>query len=81
MTKKSKRITHRDICSTEHCDNQILYPNLGVCSACYQAIWSWKQRSVKDILQRKKNLRKFAARMQVIEPAVSVMPQHKRGRG
>lgn len=60
-------------CIIENCDREMQHPKSGLCSPCYSSLWYWKQKSVTDIVKRKKNLRVFAARMDSAEPKVAVI--------
>ena len=68
-------------CQMDHCNRAVKYPGLGICHACYLALYYWKQKSVAQIIHRKNALKLFGARMQEVQPQVSVLPQRKRKRG
>lgn len=67
----------RKRCIMENCNREIFYKKSQLCAPCYQALYYWKQKSVTEIVQRKSKLRVFMARMDSVEPSVSVMPHRK----
>lgn len=57
--------------STEWCEicdetEVTTHTRLGVCNACYSALYYWKGASVKKILQRRADLKKYQTRMALI---------------
>ena len=68
-------------CQMDHCNRAVKYPGLGICHACYLALYYWKRKSVKEIIHRKAALKLYEARLREIQPGVVVMPQRKGKRG
>lgn len=67
----------RKKCIMENCNRDIFYKKSQLCAPCYQALYYWKQKSVTEIVQRKGKLRVFMARMDSVEPSVTVMRKRK----
>lgn len=42
------------------------HTTLKICNACYSALYYWKGASIKKILQRRANLKKYQKRMTII---------------
>ena len=42
------------------------HTTLHVCDPCYSALYYWKGASIKKILQRRANLKKYQTRMAII---------------
>ena len=63
MAKRKK--TNGAVCTVCE-ENAIDYPVAELCRNCYQALYYWKQKSVKAIVRRQHQLETYARRMDVI---------------
>jgi predicted anti-sigma-YlaC factor YlaD len=68
-------------CITENCENIVSdNSHLDACSACRAAINRWKRRSPAEIYNRRQQLTKYGARMEVLidEDVVDIKSKRKR---
>ena len=53
-----------EICKMEHCEDDVRYPILGVCGACYSGIAYWRGRSQGDKKARLGKIKRLNGRME-----------------
>lgn len=53
-------------CSTPECGRDVHYPSLGICHACYQFLYYWKDRSVADKVKHTNKINRWEARAKAL---------------
>jgi len=67
MPKKAKRNT--DICSICEDREVTQMTKLGICDTCYNGMYYWRGKSVRQIMNRQKQLEVFQRRMSLLKGA------------
>lgn len=65
-------------CMVDGCFDTRKYVTSGLCDACYSGMYYWKGRTPTDIINRKKQIARLAARMDLMQPATRVMRRRRR---
>lgn len=73
MTKK------KDICETDHCEDEVAYPTIGICKCCYAYYWYHSNiMTVKEELAYFKKQDRIFARVEMRKRAAKARPIKKR---
>lgn len=65
------------VCKIPECVNDVQCPTMGICRACYSAMWQAGRKTPRERLKRLRNLAKYQARTEIMSGAVSNIPKHK----
>jgi len=64
---KAKSKPSKEVCSICE-ENEITnMPNLGICVTCYNGMYYWRNKSVKQVVQRQKKLEIYQRRMALMK--------------
>ncbi len=65
-------------CIVDGCFDERKYVQSGLCNACYQGLYYWKDRSPTDIVKRKQKIARLQARMDYMQPSTRVVRRRRR---
>jgi hypothetical protein len=67
-------------CETIGCQDDVKYPRLGLCGACYSYYRFWRDRPAGDVLKRKRQVERFSVRLDNIQPWLKVFKDRSKER-
>ena len=65
-------------CTIDNCHREIKHPESGLCGPCYQGLWRWGRKTPTQRVRRKQALRVFEARLDLVEPGVSIIRRNRK---
>lgn len=69
----------KKLCVVEGCTDKATHSDKSLCSACYQGMYYWRDRTPTDIVRRKRQIARLAARMDYMQPNVRVVKRRRTG--
>lgn len=63
-----------DLCMFANCENEVKYPNMGVCGTCYSGMRLWTQRPPAERRKRLGQYQRMQERMEYIMDGRGTLP-------